>query len=411
MLRIIEAGDQVDERGLARAGRPHEGDALPGLHRKRNVPERGRALIAVVQAHVAEGQLAERLVQRQRAAAFGLEGGIVEDGEYALGPGKGVLHVHIRTVQALERRIQHGKRAHEGKERARRHIALDDLAAAVPDDQPDAEGADEFHHRGRQLGHAGLAEIDVDDPGVFLVEAPRFLLFGGEGLDDPDAAEQLLQHAGDAGVHLGVLAPVPPQGPAEQRQREPGDGQDDDGPARQLEILLEYDVQQADHGDHLPDDLDERGQALPDPAHVVDDARHERPHLRLLIEVQGQGNDFLEQFLPHGFQHMQRAVVHAPVLQVAPGALQGRQHDEGQRHVQKRLAVLPDEDVVERGLDQPCRACRSCGNDAGSQQRDDHSPLVREEVPEHPQSQPEFFPAALGAFLLGLFLFTHSHIP
>ena len=41
-----------------------------------------------MQAHVAEGQLAERLVQRQRAAAFGLEGGIVEDGEYALGPGK-----------------------------------------------------------------------------------------------------------------------------------------------------------------------------------------------------------------------------------------------------------------------------------------------------------------------------------
>ena len=58
----------------SRAGRPHEGDALPGLYRKRNAPERGRALIAVVQAHVTEGQLAERLVQRQRASAFGLEG-------------------------------------------------------------------------------------------------------------------------------------------------------------------------------------------------------------------------------------------------------------------------------------------------------------------------------------------------
>lgn len=293
-LRIIEAGDQVDERSLARAGRPHEGDALPGLYRKRNAPERGRALIAVVQAHVTEGQLAERLVQRQRASAFGLEGRIVEDGEHALGPGKGVLHVHVRAVQTLEGRIQHGKRAHEGEERARRHIALDDLAAAVPDHQPDADRTDEFHHRGRQLGHAGLAEVDVDDPGVFLVEAPRFLLFGREGLDDPDTAEQFLQHAGDTGVHLGILAPVPPQGPAEQRQREPGDGQDDDGPARQFEILLEHHVQQADHGDHLPDDLYERGQALPDHAHVVDDARHERPDLRFLIEMQGQGDDFLK---------------------------------------------------------------------------------------------------------------------
>lgn len=206
----------------------------------------------------------------------------------------------------------------------------------------------------------------------------------------------------------GVLAPVPPQGPAEQRQREPGDGQDDDGPARQFEVLLEHHVQQADHGDHLPDDLYERGQALPDHAHVVDDARHERPDLRFLIEMQGQGDDFLEQFLPHGFQHVQRAVMHTPVCQVAPGTFQGRQYDEGQRHIQKGRAVLPDEDVVERGLDQPCRAGRSPGNDGGSQQRDDHGPFVGEEIPEHPQSQPEFFPAALGAFLLGLFLFTHS---
>ena len=66
-----------------------------------------------MQAHVTEGQLAERLVQRQRAAAFGLEGRIVEDGEHALGPGKGVLHVHVRAVQTLEGRIQHGKRAHD----------------------------------------------------------------------------------------------------------------------------------------------------------------------------------------------------------------------------------------------------------------------------------------------------------
>ena len=127
--------------------------------------------------------------------------------------------------------------------------------------------------------------------------------------------------------------------------------------------------------------------------------------------MQGQGDDFLEQFLPHGFQHVQRAVMHTPVLQIAPGTFQGRQYDEGQRHIQKGRTVLPDEDVVERGLDQPCRAGRSPGNDGGSQQRDDHGPFVGEEIPEHPQSQPEFFPAALGAFLLGLFLFTHSHIP
>ena len=104
-----------------------------------------------MQAHVTEGQLAERLVQRQRAAAFGLEGRIVEDGEHALGPGKGVLHVHVRAVQTLEGRIQHGKRAHEGEERARRHVALNDLAAAIPDHQPDADRTDEFHHRRRQL--------------------------------------------------------------------------------------------------------------------------------------------------------------------------------------------------------------------------------------------------------------------
>ena len=61
--------------------------------------------------------------------------------------------------------------------------------------------------------------------------------------------------------------------------------------------------------------------------------------------MQGQGDDFLEQFLPHGFQHVQRAVMHTPVLQVAPGTFQGRQYDEGQRHIQKGRtvpAVVPE---------------------------------------------------------------------
>ena len=90
-------------------------------------------------------------------------------------------------------------------------------------------------------------------------------------------------------------------------------------------------------------------------------AKHADPE-----NVPDSPDDFLEQFLPHGFQHVQRAVMHTPVLQVAPGTFQGRQYDEGQRHIQKGRTVLPDEDVVERGLDQPCRAGRSPGNDGGS---------------------------------------------
>ncbi|WP_448910328.1 hypothetical protein [Holdemania massiliensis] len=38
--------------------------------------------------------------------------------------------------------------------------------------------------------------------------------------------------------------------------------------------------------------------------------------------------------------------MHAPVLEVAPAALQGGQDDEGQRHVHERRGVLPDENVV-----------------------------------------------------------------
>ena len=317
-----------------------------------------------MQAHVAEGQFPERPVQRQRAAVFGPERGIVKDGEHALRPGKGVLDVHVRAVQGLEGRVEHGERADEGEERARRHVALNDLAAPVPDDQPDAERTDEFHHRRRQFGHAGLPEVDGNDAGVLLVEAGGFLLLGGEGLDDPNAAEEFLQHTGDAGVHFGVLAPVAAERPAEQGQRERGHGQHDHGPAGQLEVLLEDHIQQADHGDHLPDDLDERGQALPDHAHVVDHARHERAHLRGFVEVQGQGDDLAEQFLTHGFQHAQGAVVHAPILEVASAAFQGRQDDEGQRHVDERGGVLPDEDVVQRGLDQPRRARRGGGHHA-----------------------------------------------
>ena len=175
--------------------------------------------------------------------------------------------------------------------------------------------------------------------------------------------------------------------------------------------MLEDHVEQADHGDDLPDDLDEGGEALPDHAHVVDHPGHERAHLRLFVKVQGQVDDFVKKLLPQLFDDAQGAEMHTPVLYVAAHALQRRQSDEGQGHVDEGLRVLPDEDVVERGLDEPCRARCGGRNHARRDQCHQHGPLVGQEVAEDPQGQPDFLVTAFGSGEGGVFLCAHAHNP
>ncbi len=75
-LDLVEAGQQVDDGGLARAGRPDQGDRLPGLRFQGHVLD-DRHLRVVAEANCSKADIA--LDRRQRQHAHGrraLPGGV-----------------------------------------------------------------------------------------------------------------------------------------------------------------------------------------------------------------------------------------------------------------------------------------------------------------------------------------------
>src|SRR3990172_11249866 len=59
-LRVVEAQEQADDRGLAGGGRAHEGQAAPGLDHEVDVPQDPLLLPAAVAGGVGEGHSLER---------------------------------------------------------------------------------------------------------------------------------------------------------------------------------------------------------------------------------------------------------------------------------------------------------------------------------------------------------------
>ena len=79
--------------------------------------------------------------------------------------------------------------------------------AAADDDHDDADDADDDRRERGDRRHAGHRLRDVaEQPVRALREDELLALLGGVGLDDADAAERLVQAAGDLGVDLAALA-------------------------------------------------------------------------------------------------------------------------------------------------------------------------------------------------------------
>ena len=90
--RVVEAGNQVHQRRLARSRGPHDGDRLAGLDGQVDAVEHlGPGFVA--KAHASQLDAALRGGHIQRAGLVGDFDGHVQDGEDALTAGKGRLHV------------------------------------------------------------------------------------------------------------------------------------------------------------------------------------------------------------------------------------------------------------------------------------------------------------------------------
>ncbi len=133
-----------------------------------------------------------------------------------------------------------------------------------------------------------VAEQPVDALG----EDELFALLGGVGLDDPDAAERLVQPAGDLGVDLAALAEERPQAVEGERHRAAERGQRDERREREPPVQIEEDAERDHGGDDAAGELDEAGaDEVADAFGVRHDARDQDAGLRRVEIADRQPGD------------------------------------------------------------------------------------------------------------------------
>ncbi len=151
LLRIVEAQQQREHRGLARAGWPHQRDMLALRHGEREAVERGRARPRRIRERdSAERNLGVRRAgRRHRGRGNGRFG--IQDLHQALGrAGRALQLAPDFRHRAGARRHDEGVE-HEGRQLARRQAPGEHVVPAHPQDHADRAERDQ-HHRGDQEG-------------------------------------------------------------------------------------------------------------------------------------------------------------------------------------------------------------------------------------------------------------------
>ena len=334
---VVEARDEVGQRGLAGAGRTDQRDELPRPWRRTtrhpgpprgpgsrprphpgSRPSSARSLLSVfvsdstagdvlhaapaldiaeqpglvhgvAEVDAIELELAAHVVQRNGAALFDDVLRQIDDLEDALEGDHGGAELHRRADQALQRRIQRADIGAEGDDGADGEGALDDQVAAEAVGQRRAQGADDAQ-QGKQ-GHTqdGAADADIADAGGALAEAAFLIGLAAEELDQQRPAD--IEGLVHVGVHLGVEFHGPARHDAQLRAQPAGhqrqERQDDQGDQRKAPLEGEHDRQDGDGLDQVGDDV---GDGVADGVlradHVVVQAAHQLAHAGIGEEAQ-----------------------------------------------------------------------------------------------------------------------------
>ena len=195
LLHVVVAWQEVNEGGLARARLAYEGNGLSAAEGEIDVVEHVLAVLVVTERDVAQF---DALLQGMDGSGGGgfLDGVYsLEDFVYALHGGHALRYVVGRLgeiFQGLDEAVEDDHVEDEGGS-VDAAVVGEDEGAAVPEDEDDEHGAEEF---AGGMGQ-GLAQVDLDEQPAVLVgavfEAAGHLVLGGEGLDDAHAAEGFLK--------------------------------------------------------------------------------------------------------------------------------------------------------------------------------------------------------------------------
>ncbi len=199
---IVEPRRQVQQRALARARRPHQGDDLAPPDVKADVAQHPRA-VAVGKAHPLERQCLHIAAQRLCARRIGYGRGNVQRRQEPP-PRRRSLRHHRRQVRHLPQRLPCGQqRRQEGGEGPRIRRAGRRLPALVGQHRGDHDHGQGLRHRRR--GGAGVVAADQmrlplrdHPPHPLRLESLPVLQ-----LDHPNPRQTLQDHPGEVcrGVH------------------------------------------------------------------------------------------------------------------------------------------------------------------------------------------------------------------
>ncbi len=352
-VHVIEALEQLDERGLARARGAHDGHGLAGQGRAGEVVD-DRLVRRVAKAHVVELDKAVALLGNDRSCGLGLLGG-GEELEDALG-GRGHGLQRVTHVAKLLDRL--GEVAHVldealdvtgGGRASKRELG------AHHDDAHVAHVSHERHERHHEAREELGAPAGDEQAVVLLVELGHGGVGAVEDLDDVLAGEVLLDDAVHGTQHLLLLAEVGLREVDHHDHDERGGRQREHGDARE---------RQADgqHHDEHTHDLGDRGDELRDGlvealAQGVDVVRDAGEHVALAVAVEvahGNDRDLLGDLLAHAIADLLGDARHEPALdEVARRAREVETQQEQQRLAdpvevdRTRAAHLGDEALVE----------------------------------------------------------------
>ena len=248
---VVVARHEVHQRGLARAGLPHQGDGLALGHGEVDVLQHGASL-DVAEADAAELDLVFKA--RQGQGDGGLLDGVLrlQDHVDAVHAGQADWHVVEslgKFLQRVDDAVEHHHIINKHRGVHRRVVRVEDERAAEPQDDDDDTRAQELAHG---VCRALADDHGVDRVAVFLVDFAKtvgHLPLCQEGLDDAQAAQRLVQLRHDAAplrLHRGraalQLAGDGAHAPARQ-------GQDDDDEQRHLPAEGEHDEEVDQYGD------------------------------------------------------------------------------------------------------------------------------------------------------------------
>lgn len=313
LLNIIVAADQVQDGALSGAGGADEGDGLAGCDFEADILQHPVFLLpGIGEPDVVKGDLSADFGKDDRIL-FLRNGRLrVEQGEDLLRGGDGALQRGELLRQLLNRLEEGIDILQEDVQRADGDGPAEHLPAAGEHDDHQGGNAQQIDTGAEDGKDHHLPETGVVEGAVLLLKFLKLLLLLAEDPDDLHAGQML----GEKRVQRRQPRADQPVGFAADHPEKQGQGRDDRQQDKAVErharIQGNHDGCQADHFDHVPEELDQDiGEDLVDGLHVIgqprddlsDGGRVKEAHRQAFHVGEQLVPDFIDDILPHPLEH------------------------------------------------------------------------------------------------------------